>query len=615
MQCEYEYIVFLKMCQYKNSKFQKKIKKIHFSSFFTFLCLTIIIENMANENFDELVSGISSNERKELLNSIQRKTGEINSSIYINQDLASQQPQETLQDKMNHLSFFQKIFLWFISLVKGTDVETVYNQYLLNKTGAYIESQYPGLLDHKKGLLLNEFYEKLVQLKNALTFFVQYTSDYEDNRSKFFVYLGTIIMPEVADEIQEKSDPFQYSFSKELNNEMRASLLAKLEDVENRIPQEKRNEMYMCVKSVEWLVAAIKQPVNRLLLKFVSNENGSKECPINQASTELIALAKFFTDSNFVPAEVIRSLFLFSQEQNRNERWEESVDAADEAFNKYITTADAQSSIIKMFAKSVPCAEIGKLATNDALFIPAVFGGGEDWLVQYKAEQKIIFERKWNSWLIEYKKEKVKHKLSEYFSIMTFPKFPVRPWSIYSDDIKFGYEYTLGFIYSFMKNYLCPYLPTLKTLSIEGDFSIKENRLELIETYGGYEKLNASLDKLLSSLNPNGEFALIFENINAKDCDNRTRIESVKEVLIELEKMTQEIIANFGKVARSMTNLLSTALGERASQFYGPVTNLNKIAGMGNKEFRENLYSVKSNIEHSFMMLSEMEALDIDNKK
>ena len=79
--------------------------------------------------------------------------------------------------------------------------------------------------------------------------------------------------------------------------------------------------------------------------------------------------------------------------------------------------------------------------------------------------------------------------------------------------------------------------------------------------------------------------------------------------------MTQEIIANFGKVARSMTNLLSTALGERASQFYGPVTNLNKIAGMGNKEFRENLYSVKSNIEHSFMLLSEMEALDIDNKK
>lgn len=569
---------------------------------------------MSTENFDELVSGISKNERQKMLDNIQRKSQEFNSSNNIKDDL-SQEREDALKKKFVQLSFFQKIFLWFLSIIRGADVESVFNSHLLSKNALYLEQQFPGILDYKRGLLLNGFYEKILQLRNNLAFFSEYISYYEENRSKFYVYLSTIIMPEVADEIIEKSDPFQYPFTKELNNEMRNSLLSKLEDIVNSISQDKRNDMYLCIKSIEWLSNTIKLPLNKILLKFIANEKGQKECPINQLSTELIALAKFFNEEVFLPTEIIRALYFFRNEIEKKDNFQQSVDQADQELNKFISEAEAKILIIKSFPRFIPVADLAKLATNDSQFAPSVFGGGEDWLSQFRAEQKVIFENKWNSWLIEYKKEKVRHKLSEYFSIMSFPSLPLTPWKDYKEEVKFGNEYTIGFIYNFIKNYINPSMPTLKTLSVEGDFYIKENRLELIEGYNSYEKLDADLNALEAALMPSGEYGIMFENISNNGYDYRTRLDAVKEVVSEIEKNTQQLIADFGKLSRSMTNLLSAALGELSSQFYGPVTNIYKIAGGGNKIFRENLYNLRNNIEHSFAMLSEMEALDIDNKK
>lgn len=565
---------------------------------------------MSEDNFDSLAAGISNNERQAILDNIQKKN-ELISDTNVKSDVASQQVPETLKEKISTLSLFQRIILWFKSMIKGSDIESVYNSYLLSKSGALIESQYPGLLNYKKGLFLDGMFEKLSQLKDALAFFVPYTTEYEENRSQFYVYLASIIIPEISEEIKTVSDPFQYPFDKELNSEMRASLIAKMENVINRISQEDRNQMYVCAKAVEWLANAIRLPINKFLLKFVMDESGHKECPINQVSSEVVAFSRFFGDIQTIPDELIRALYFFSERSNLSAT-KQSVDAADEQENSFLSNAESKNGMLRMFAKYVPCAELAKIATNDAMYIATPSGGGEDWMQLFKNQQKVLFDRRWADWLVEYKKEKVKSKLFDYFKIQSFPKFPVRPWALYEDEVKFGFEYTLGFIYSFIQNFTNPYMAVLKTLSIEGDFAIKENRIEFIETYSGYEKLNDDMENLMGALSQNGEYGMMFESLASSESDSASRLSALKDILADLENFVKEIVTYFGKVSRSMTNLLSTATGERSSQYYGPVVNINKIQAGANREFREALYAVKNHIEHSFLLLPEIEALDTE---
>ena len=59
-----------------------------------------------------------------------------------------------------------------------------------------------------------------------------------------------------------------------------------------------------------------------------------------------------------------------------------------------------------------------------------------------------------------------------------------------------------------------------------------------------------------------------------------------------------------------MVDLIGGMLGEKVTPYYGPLTNIAKIAGHDNKKFRERLAQARNGIQHSYEVVQEMEPLD-----
>ena len=52
-------------------------------------------------------------------------------------------------------------------------------------------------------------------------------------------------------------------------------------------------------------------------------------------------------------------------------------------------------------------------------------------------------------------------------------------------------------------------------------------------------------------------------------------------------------------------------LGEKVTAYYAQLSNLMRIQGHANKEFRLNLLRVKNGIDHAYTLLQELEPLDM----
>lgn len=557
-----------------------------------------------NSNFNGLVNGISPYERQVLLNRItkteeklDKKSSENDKSDYV---------ENSLQEQLSRVSLLQRFIFWLRATFTGTTVEGVFNAYLLSKLASSVEHSYKLVINYKRAVLSSSYYDKLSLLHSAQDFFQEAIELYDQSPDKFYTILGRVIMPEIMDEIFKVSDPYQYPFTKELNKEMRLNLINKMEKIEDNIPQDKRIEMYNAVRSMEWLKSFVNLPFTRFLTKFSMDANGNRECLFTQCTNEVTAFSKVFCEQKPITEELLKAIETFVGSRRR-EKVSRDGEVSTVSFQE---EAAAQISVINAFTEGIPIDSITKLVLGNAVYRAEGIAGGEDWLVKFKMHQKTVFDARWEEWIHEYKKQKIKIKLVSYFSIPEFPTFPYRPWTELWDGVVFHYELTLGFLYNFFKIVYPEYERTLKVIALEGDFSVKENRVEFTDSMNELNQMYQDLTMLASQLTGAGEFGQAFAKFKGVHTKSKSTVEKVDVLMSDVERIAFTLISNFGKTCRSMENILLGMLGEKISPYYGPLTNLSKIKGAENKEFRESLERTKNGILHAFDLVKDLEPLD-----
>ena len=559
--------------------------------------------------FDSLVSGISAEERKTLLNKMQSGATSENASLETQENFSDEESSIDFRTRLNQESVLLRFWLWIKSLFSSNSIEEEYNKSLVAGIAHSIERQSSGLLDYHHQYLSSVFYEKLLELKHTADFFSGYIAAYEANPSSFYILLGSLIMPEISDEMDKQADPYSYSLNKEINSEMRTSLLRKMDDVLQGIAPDKKAEMYACVRSIEWLRQFTKLPFEGLLAKFTAVINDMKICAFDQVENEMASMARILCSGKTIPDEVLEALYLYSMHQTAVVDFDD-IDQKSTG-QAFMDTAAAQLSVISMFISTVPMRSVSCVVYNNALFVPEGFGGGEDWYVKYKAEWKKLFDRKWESWLRDCKKEKLKAKLMEYFEIAVFPAYPRRPWAELWGGVPFRYEMTLGFLNHFMKTEFTQYSKTLKVITLEGDFAIKENRLEFNDTTNEFANIDDSLDDLFMKLGNTGEYGAEFARYEETNKRTTAASQKIKSVMDDIEDAVASLINLFGEAARIMQKLLTGLLSTKVDSHYGNLTNIASIQGRDNKHFKEDLEKCKLGIDHAFEMLKELEPLDM----
>ena len=115
------------------------------------------------------------------------------------------------------------------SIFTNTDIKTLYNAQIVLKKGHDIEKKEPGLIDITRRVFLKGFYDQVEQLEKCANFFNEGMEIYDADQGGFYVFLSSLIAPEVNGKIAEEINPLKLPFSREVTSELRLSMVRPFE--------------------------------------------------------------------------------------------------------------------------------------------------------------------------------------------------------------------------------------------------------------------------------------------------------------------------------------------------------------------------------------------------
>lgn len=564
-------------------------------------------ENQHRGSFDELVAGISSDERKYLLAKINQNREH---SFPLVQPAREETDGFTLDIKLNSESFLYKLFLWIRSLVSKKHRLEIYNNDLIRTLARKINKNHPGIVDMQNGLILSLFYEKLKELKNAADFFKPYFNIFNENPGKFYVFMSTFIAPEIASSINAEADPYSVPFEKEGTKEVRSSLLKKMEGILKDIPQKSRAVMYDAVKSLNWLKRFSELPYMHFLAQFTAIVSENYTCPFTNAQTDFNALASVLSDARSIPNEALEALFLFPLRKG-GETVELDQDT-EKSMREFLSKSAAGISMVQMFISTVPFFALGKVIFSDYDWQIETFGGAEDWFVKFKEEWKIVFDERWESWLRDRKKSQLADVLMEKFGILSFPELPYRPWANLWGGVPFRCEMTGGFLYWFATVKYEEVMGVLNVLVLEGVFLNNDNRAEFSEAMNKFAEINHQVQLFGESLNEKGSVGSVFAKLIADHVRTLKGQNMVNSIILNAETSVRGWESSFCDCCRTIEKVLAGILDdEKTDKKYESIQNLMTIKGRKNRAYRDNLQAEREVLLESHKILAEIEPLDL----
>lgn len=560
-------------------------------------------------SFDRLVSGLSVDERQSLLEKMKGGSADSEDESLVSvENVDDDDSSVSVAARIKKEPLLFRLYLWIKSFFANSSVEQLYNEHLISAMAHNIEHSYPGLIDSRRGFLQSLFYEKLNELKLCADFFKPYFSAEEEDTGAFIVFLGSFVMPQVAATMDSEVDPYSIPVTRAATPELRSQLMRKLDQVLSTIPPDQRNAMYAATRALEWMHQFTKLPFSHFLALFTSVVSDTYTCPFGQIEDELSGFARILCSGQYLPEEVLDSLYLFSVRNYTAQNFD-TIDSKNNA-GEFMDKARAQIAMMHMFITTVPLRSIGCVVYGNAHWQPEKFGGGEDWFVKYKAQWKKLFDQKWEAWSHDCKKESLRQKLQQYFDLIAFPLLPDRPWAALWGGVPFRYELTGGFLFWYFREKFPTYEIALKTLMLEGDFIQKENRVDFTDSFNDIIQVSLSMDALAQRLLPSGETGLVFAKLSNEHLRTLQGQAKIDSLILGAETEIGGMITKFGAACRQMDLVLAGVIGEKKDTRYDTLSNLSIIQGKNNEGFRKQIQASKVSLENAYDLLKELEPVD-----
>ena len=562
------------------------------------------------DSFERMVTGISDEERQSILNQMQSANGETTSPLHPVEEKVDD-ISEPFEIRIKNESFFIKFLVWLKAILSNTTQKTIYNELKISEISHYIEKNFPGIISSKKGKLLSPFYDRLTELKACADFFRPYFIPLEDDDGSFYVYLSSLVMPEITSEITAEVDPYSNPVTPVIKPDQRSSLLRNMEEIFNNIPQIEKTRMYQAAKACEWLKQFTRLSFSRFLTFFTATSEDGYSCPFTQVESEVDTFAKNLCSSIDIPDEFLEALYMFAIRNSRRSSDEETGREAGE----FLSKAHSNLGLLQLFMSSVPIRSLSCLIHNNWEWRTEVFSAGEDWFVKYKNALKKIFDKKWISWESDCKRQALLLTLKTNFDLDSFPRFPERPWEELWGGVHFSYESTLSFLNWFITEKFPVCELDLKTLLVQGAFNKEENHVMLNEAFNAMVQLSISFQSLSRRLSINGETGAMFNKIREDKSRTLQAQNKVDQMIRTLESDVSTLIHRFGDSARAILKVLYGVLGLSKDPRFDTVKNLNSMKDKNNEPFIKRIELSKNLIESALNLVIEIESLDKQRSK
>ncbi len=561
-------------------------------------------------SFDRLVMGISNDERVNLLKKLESNSDPEKQNIEV-RSKNTDAPLD-ITERYQKESFFVRLWLRLKSLFTSNGIDYLYNEYLVSNLAKDVEKNYPNLIDYKNGYLQNEFYNHLLELKNVADFFKTGISVYEENQGSFFVFLGSLFSPDLSETMEKEVSPYKYGLDREVTSELRASLIRKMEEILQSISQETRTKLYTSVRSIEWLKHFTHLPFERFLAKFVSIIPGTYSCPMDSVTLELATFSKILCNGKKIQTEVLEALYLFSEQSQQvigNINPDET--SVNQGGSDYLKRSIEQIALIKMFITNIPIDSITSIATNSSSYEVENMDGVEDWFVRYKNHWRKIFDQRWEDWLRDKRKHATNKKIKELFETETFPFIPNRPWKEIWGGIPFSKEYTLGFLFAFFKKIYPELNKVLKIIMVEGDFAMRENRIEFTDTYNKLNHIAQTIININEQLSPQGAYGISFNTVIKESLRTIQGQTKINNLLLTIEKEVVNLTTQFAQSCKVMQLIFTGILSTEKNSRYDTLVNITTIQENSNIQFRQKMKDTLASFGDALDLIKELETIDI----
>ncbi len=560
--------------------------------------------------FESLVSLLSEDERKALLEKMRPLEGDPDARVLESDKDPSMNADEIeIGESLKREPLLYRFILWLRSILASTTSEQLYNDDKISALYKKLNREYPGLLDYRGALLLGIFHEKLLELKKAAEFFKPYLDVIYENIGGFYVFLGSLVVPEVTQSMNSEVDPTGLPLDREVTAELRSSFLRKMEEIIKEIPPHRRGYLYQCAISVDWLYQFTKLPFERFVGAFSNGLSDSQVARFESVTSELNAFAKILCNGKSMPTEAFESIYLFSAKKMIPNSSEAKDD--DSRAKEFMDKATGFMTIIHMFINSVPLRYVNKVVYNNIQWQPDQFTGAEDWFARYKDQWKKLFDEQWNRWLKEKRKAGLNKRLKDNFGIDKVPLLPDRPWANLWGGVPFHYESTAGFLNWFIAKKQHEVIDPLKILLLEGQFVNKENRAEFANTLNDLSQISSEMYSLSEDLSPKGQTGLIFEKLASERLRTLAAQSKIETIIVEKEALVKARKNSFCNCARSVLNILNGIFAEKKDTRYDGIQNLASIQGGNNAAFRSRLMKCQEVFAAALDVLKELEQIDI----
>lgn len=559
------------------------------------------MENQSS--FDRLVITLSPAERAAMLEKVQAIISPKENSL-VSVEMQAGKGVQDIELQLKSESFFVRLWLRIKAMFSNTDIKTLYNAQLLLKRGKEIERKEPGLIDTHNRLFLQVFHDQVEQLSQCVAFFKSGIEAYESDPGGFYVFLSSLIAPEINKKIAEDINPTLLPFSREVTSELRLSMIRNLDSVLQGMPAIKRAGLYSAVCNTEWIAQLVRLPYERVLASF--SKNGEfLSCPFDSIKNEVSQFAKVLCHGKAIQTEVLEALFVFSS----NVVGSDNKEDFDKQLAVFMEKAAASISLIKMFINTVPLKAIGSIVWFDSFWYPAQPEGGEDWFVKYKSSWRKNFDRQWDIWIAERKKNIAEEAMKEHFGFKSLPLLPDRPWTRILGGVSFKYDYVLGFLSAFYENVYTEYGRLLKILMVEGVFYQKDNLVELTDAVAELDKQKVGMMQMKNALAPEGNTGEMFAKLLKENLLNPRNKDKLDSIIKSLESDAAVITTQWCASARTIELVLrGVLLGSRNSR-YDTISNLSTIQAGHNEEFRDKLEKMRNGFEKALEIIKDLETI------
>jgi hypothetical protein len=531
-------------------------------------------------NFNRLVSELSLEERQNLLEKLKKQSTLSPDPLYVGEE-EEETGSADIEGWYRQLPWYYRLWYFILGIFKARSPLKIFEDRQFAVLGRRVEELSPGLYDYQQYMLLPAFLAQFELLRDASRFF--YTAlDASVNRDKgaYYAFLGSLEMGQVHKRLEEETDPHIIGEKdpEMPEQELRRLAFSAMEEALDSIGPEEKNLMYSDARSLTCLKELASFLFDRVIMAFSSDPPaGGYSCSINVVKELLTSLNNIlFSLKAIPPMTLLESLFVFLLQ----ERVKEQGFDINREIQDLLTRAENSLMVIREFSRQVPLTLILRCGCRNMALAPRSIGGGEDWFIIYREYWKRHIETLFAEYIQVRRHQELLNSF-RYFLKGTNLKIL---GNVVSDSNPEGLPINGAFGLSFLLTFYSVVFMSdinriLRPILIDGDFYLKENRVEFTESYNDLIKLEDDIKQFEAEIALSGDYGKRYSQARQDMSSLPVKRRKIQIVLEEATDAAESIIGRVRDASLSMVNILGGIITKDPRGKYDSLSNLSKLSG------------------------------------